>query len=125
MAAVTTATTFAPWGRSGTRTRSSYAIIDIVERAGVLSPAAARLSAAWFFVPALCGVVLVAGATRRVRLEASAAASLGLLVAVGAVLVARSPLVTEPGAILGALTGACTTVAGVIALVVTIKRRMT
>ena len=44
LASITTLSTFGPWGTSGTKTRSSYALVEVVERAGVLSPSLARLS---------------------------------------------------------------------------------
>ena len=113
LALLTTASTFAPWGTSGTRSRSSYDIVDIADRAGVVPSSMATLAVGWFLIPALCGLVLIAAAWRRVRLGACCATSLGALVAVGGVLVARSPLAVEPGATLGTAAGACTVLASV------------
>jgi hypothetical protein len=110
---LTTASTFAPWGTSGTRSRNSYAIVDIADRAGVVPSSMAAVAVAWFLIPALCGLVLVALASRRVRLGAVLATTLGALVAVGGVLVARSPLAVEPGATLATAAGACTVLASV------------
>jgi hypothetical protein len=113
LAVLTTASTFAPWGTSGTRSRNSYAIVDIADRAGVVPSSMAAVAVAWFLIPALCGLVLVALASRRVRLGAVLATTLGALVAVGGVLVARSPLAVEPGATLATAAGACTVLASV------------
>lgn len=116
LAMITTSATFAPWGSSGSRARSSYAIVDIAERSGVLSPSVASLSVVWYFVPVLCGLVLLATATRSVTLAGGAATTLGALVAIGGMLVVRSPLVTEPGAVIGASVGVCTVLAGATTL---------
>ena len=113
LALLTTASTFAPWGTSGTRSRNSYAIVDIADRAGVVPSSMAAIAVAWFLIPALCGLVLVTIASRRVRLGAFCTSTLGALVAVGGVLVARSPLAVEPGATLGTAAGACTVLASV------------
>ena len=123
LAVVTTATTFAPWASSGDRVRTSYAVVDVVERAGVLTSSSATVSVVWYFVPALCGVVLVCASLGRVVIAGGSAVTLGALVAAGGVLVARSPLGTEPGATVGVLTGVCTALAGVAALVTITERR--
>ena len=116
-ALVTTAATFAPWATSGTRTRSSYEVVDVADRAGVVPASLAPLAPTWFLIPLLCGLVLVATASSRVRLSAVGAGTLGALVAVGGVLVARSPLVVEPGATIGSAAGVCTVSAAIVVLV--------
>ncbi len=122
LAVVTTAVTFLPWARSGARTRSSYAIVAVVERAGVLTGRLSDLSPFWFFVPALCGVGVVALALARHGIGYWATTSLGLVVAVGGALVVRSPLATEPGAVVGICCGASTTLAGALALATNPRR---
>lgn len=114
---IATTSTFGPWGASGARVRTSYEVVQIAEQAGVLAPRLAPLTVVWFLVPMLCGLLLVAVASRRRRWSGLAAITLGALVTAGGVLVARSPLVTEPGAIIGALAGGCTMLAGVVVLV--------
>jgi len=113
----TTLTTVIPWGSSGHRARSSYALVDVAGRAGVLPDDLATAAKAWYLIPVLCGVVLLTAALRSTRPAGVAAATLGTLVAVGGVLVVRSPLVTEPGAavgiVVGLLTASCGTVAAV------------
>lgn len=123
LAVTTTVATFAPWASSGSKVRNSYAIVGIVDRAGVLSSSAAGLSGLWYFVPALCGVVLIAMAAGRVAIGAGAATTLGGIVAVGGLLVARSPLVLEPGATIAALAGVFTMVAGAVSLGIQTRRR--
>ena len=116
LALAATATTFAPWGSSGSRTRSSYDIVDVADRAGVLPETVGTLAVVWFFIPVLCGSVLLAVAWRRVRLAACGAATLGGLVTAGGVLVARSPLVSEPGVFVGVVVGGFTVLAGAVVL---------
>ncbi|HSP04392.1 MAG TPA: hypothetical protein VLR27_12860, partial [Acidimicrobiales bacterium] len=41
LALVTTAATFLDWGRSGQRVRTSYELVDVADRAGVLADDAA------------------------------------------------------------------------------------
>jgi hypothetical protein len=108
LAAGATAATFAPWGGSGSRSRSSYEILDVADRAGVVPESAGGVVVAWFLVPLLCGAVLVAVAAGKARLAAALGATLGAFVTTGGVLVARSPLTTEAGAVLGIVIGGCT-----------------
>lgn len=112
-ALVTLGATFLPWASSGARSRSSYAIIDVVERAGVLSPPWAGLSTAWFLLPVLVGAALLAISVGSVRLVALTTGTIGILVITGGLLVARSPLVVEPGLVLAVGAGACTGCTGI------------
>lgn len=123
LAVATTLSTFGSWGASGDRTRNSYAIVDVVERAGVLSASSADLSGLWYFVPALCGLVLLCSALGRVAIAGALATTLGALVAAGGALVARSPLMVQPAATFGTLVGLCTILAGALALLTTTTRR--
>lgn len=117
LAVATTAATFGGWGRSGSRMRSSYELVDVADRAGVLPDRVAALAAAWFLVPALCGIVLIAVALDRGVTVGAGATTLGALVGVGAILVLRSPLAVGAAAI-GALgLGACTAASGTVLLV--------
>jgi hypothetical protein len=89
---------FLPWVRSGRVDRSSFALVAVVDRLGVLDGSAATAARGWYAVPALGGVVLLAAATRRDRL-AVAVGTLVALAGVGfAVAVHRSPLTPRPGA---------------------------
>lgn len=122
-AVATLATTFLPWASSGSRARSSYAIIDIVERAGVLSSTLASLSGFWFLLPVLVGATLLAVSVGSARLVALTTGTIAVLVITGALLVARSPLVVEPGLVLAVGAGACTGCTGIGTLILT--RRQT
>lgn len=117
MSAATTVATFAPWARSGARTRHSYDVVDVAGRAGVVPASLEPFVPTWFLIPVLFGLVLVAGAVSRVRSAAAAAGTLGALVTVGGVLVARSPLAIQPGATIATAAGACTAIAGIAVLV--------
>jgi hypothetical protein len=113
----TTVTTVFGWGRSGQRTRNSYAVVDAVEQAGVLEGSAARAAPLWFLVPALCGLALLALATRRHTIAGLATTTLGALVGTGAILVGRSPLVAQPAVGVAVVVGAATVLSGVAVLV--------
>ncbi len=117
-ASAATITTFLPWGGSGERRRSSYEIIDIAGRAGVVPDAVDGLTWIWYLVPALCGVVLIAASLHRPRTVGAVSTTLGALIVGGAVLVSRSPLATEAGALAGGLAGAVTMTSGAVAFAV-------
>lgn len=111
-----TASTFLGWGRSGQRTRSSYELVDIADRAGVLPDTLAGIAPIWFLVPALCGLLVLAAAGRCHRLAGGVATTLGVLVGTGAVLVERSPLVAVPAARAALVLAVCTALSGVAVL---------
>ena len=112
-AATSTAATFLPWASSGARTRTSYEIVDVVERAGVLSDSTEVLAGLWYLVPVACGLVLVGVAVRSVRLVTLTAGTIGCTVVAGGMLVARSPLGAEPGLFLAAGLGVVATASGI------------
>ncbi len=123
-AVATTVATFFPWASSGARTRSSYAVIDVAGRAGVLSDSTEGLSGLWYVIPLLCGMVLVGVALRSVFLVSLTAGTIGALVVVGGLLVARSPLGAEPGLYLAVGFGTITAGSGIGTLIMD-KRRST
>ena len=53
LAAFATATTFAPWAASGERSRSSHQLVDVAERAGILTDSAAPMAVVWYLGPLL------------------------------------------------------------------------
>lgn len=112
-----TAATFLGWGRSGRRTRSSYELVDVADRAGVVPDALAGIAPIWYLVPALCGLLVLAAALRRHRVAGAAATTLGALVGTGAVLVERSPLVAAPAARVAVVLAVCTVLSGAAVLV--------
>jgi hypothetical protein len=111
-----TAITFLGWGRSGRRTRTSYELVDIADRAGVLPDTLAGIAPIWYLVPALCGLLVLAAAVRRHRIAGAAATTLGALVGTGAVLVERSPLVAAPAARAALVLAVCTVLSGAAVL---------
>lgn len=117
LALAATTTTFLDWGRSGQRSRSSYQLVDVADRAGVLPDRWAGWAAVVYLAPAACGVVVIAFAARRHLIVGLATTTLGALVGTAALLVARSPLVVEPAGWAAVLVGAGTTLAGVAVLV--------
>lgn len=112
----TTATTFLQWARSGERSRSSYELVDVADRAGVLPDRVAGVAPLWFLVPAAGGLVILAVAARRHAMAGALMTTLGALVGTGAILVARSPLVAGPAVVVAGMLGACTVLSGVAVL---------
>lgn len=108
----TTAVTFGPYARSGTRARTSYELVDVVSRADLVPPPFDRVAPIWFLVPVLCGVVLVAFSVRWHRLAGACAITLGALVVASGVLVQRSVLVLEPAGIAAIPLGVLTAIGG-------------
>lgn len=123
LAVITTATTFLGWGRSGERTRTSYELVEVAGRAGVVDPDLAWLAPLWFGVPAACGVVVLALAMRRRVIAGGLTTTLGALVGMGAILVDRSPLVAAPAARVAVALGGATVLGGA-AVLVTARKEM-
>lgn len=115
---------FAPFARSGDRTRTSFELVDVAGRAGVLPSPYDRLAPVWYSVPAICGVVLLAVSLRRHRLAGASATTLGLLVSGAGVLVQRSVLASTPATVLAIPLGALTAGCG-IAVLITARRAET
>lgn len=122
--AATTVATFLPWASSGARTRTSYEIIDVAERAGVLSDSTEALAGLWYLVPVVCGLALLGVAVRSVRLVTLTAGTIGLTVVAGGMLVARSPLGAEPGLFLATGLGVVAIASGIGTQIIS-KRRST
>lgn len=118
----TTAVTFGPYARSGTRVRSSYELVDVASQADLVPAPFDRFAPIWFLVPALCGGVLIAFSTQRHRLAGSGAITLGALVVASGVLVQRSALVLEPAGIAAVPLGVLTAIGGATLMVVETRR---
>jgi len=114
-------TTALDWGRSGQRWRSSFELVDVAGRAGVLPDRAAGAAQLWYLVPALAGALLVAAGLRRPALTGGAATTLGALVGTGSFLVERSPLVPGPAVTVALVLGAATAIGG-LAVLATARR---
>ncbi len=123
LALATTAATVPGWASSGERTRTSYELVEVADRAGVLDDGAAWAAPLWFLVPAACGLALLALALRRHVVAGVVTATLGGLVGTGAILVDRSPLVAEPTVGVAVVLGASTALSGV-AVLVTARKEM-
>ena len=83
-----------------------------MERAGILPTDTALLAQLWLLAPLLCASTLLAFAAGATRTVAGSSIILGVLVALGGVLVVRSPLVGETGLWLATLAGVSTALAG-------------
>lgn len=123
VAVVGTATTFLAWGGSGERRRTSYELVDVADRAGVVPDALAAWTWIWFFVPGLAGAAILTFALRHYFTLGAVSATLGALMVVGAVAVARSPLVPEIGASAGGFAGVATLAGGVATVVLDRRER--
>jgi hypothetical protein len=105
---------FRPWGQSGSRVRSSYALVAVADRLGFISPGLyTALARSWFVVP--FGVVLALWWVLTNRLLAASAVS--VIVGCGAMAMAqtveRSPLLALNGAVVGRAGGMMSVLAAV------------
>lgn len=103
-----------PWVRSGRTWRSSYELVRTADRLGLTDGRAQRqLVLAWFFVPLLCGVVLVLLALNR-RTAARLVLALVLAMSVPLIaIVSASSLHIGPGPVVAVAAFA----AGAMALI--------
>jgi hypothetical protein len=87
-----------PWVRTGRRRRSSYDLIGLADRLGVLPAGAAGvLARAWVLAPLLAGATVAAVALHRRTVAGVLAVVTGLYAVVLGALVWTSPLATEAG----------------------------
>lgn len=100
---------FAPWLRSGDRTRSSYQLFEVAERLGFLGEGPLRwLPRIWVCVPLLAATAFALSVVDRHRAAGVVGIVVGVYVVVVSVGVFRSPLRAEWGCGLGAVGGAAT-----------------
>jgi hypothetical protein len=106
LAMVCAAVTFGPWLRSGASRRSSYEVVRAAQDLGLLhgwvQPTAA---AAWYFVPLVAAIALLAVALDRPVLAAGLLAVIGAAVSVLAVKLTLGPLSTDWGTSAGLVGG--------------------
>lgn len=88
---------FLPWGASGRRERSSYALLAVVDRLDILDGPAAPLARLWYLAPVAAAVVWLAVALGRPAVARVVAAVLAGGGTVLAVVVRRSVLVDRVG----------------------------
>ena len=115
---------FLPWVRTGERERNSFELIGVARRLRVLQSAWEQpASAAWYFVPLVIALALVAAAVGRRAVAGGLLALAGAAgIAVG-VAVAAAPLAVLPGlrvTIVGAVGAGA---AGVAVLAMEVRRR--
>jgi hypothetical protein len=104
---------FLPWGRSGSAHRSSYQLVAVAGRLGVLSDRVDALALFWFALPMLVVGAWIALAAGLRTLSATLCVVVGALCVLAAVATYRSPLVAEAGAALAAGCGGITVVTAV------------
>ncbi len=98
---------YAGWGISGTRSRNSYELVRSVRSLELLDGVAASLAPAWFALPLLLAVGLVAAGYGRLVLAAAVALVVGVLLIGGWWGVKVSPLRVDTAAAASAILGAC------------------
>ena len=113
---------FLPWGASGRRERSSYALVAVVDRLDILSGPWAALTRAWYLAPVVAASVWLAAAAGRSGLARALAGVLAAGGAALAVAVRRSPLVDRAGTYVTILAAAVVALGLVLTLV---ERRRT
>jgi hypothetical protein len=110
--ALVVAGAFLPWVRSGTSSRSSFALVRSADRLGVVDDGLGEaVLRGWYLVPLLAAIVLVLIASHRPRVAAGAGLLLALVVAAVATVVLVAAPTTGPGPIV-CVVGAAVTVAG-------------
>ena len=110
-------TGFLPWGASGRRERSSYALVAVVDRLDILDGPWAALTRAWYLAPVVAASVWLAAAAGRPGVARALAAVLAAGGAVLAVAVRRSPLVDRAGTYATILAAAVVALGLVLTLV--------
>lgn len=88
---------FLPWGASGRAERTSFALVGVADRIGVLDGAGAVLARAWYLAPAVAAGVWLAAALGRPAVARALAAVLAAGGVALAVVVRRSPVLDRPG----------------------------
>jgi len=113
--AAAVATTFAPWGTSGTVGRSSYELVDAARALDLLDDGLVRFAPAWFTLPFLAAGVVIAVGWGKPRLAAGLAVCVGSVMVLGWMSVKSSPVGVDTGAVAGAVLGGATVaVAGML-----------
>lgn len=98
-------TSFLPWATSGRASRTSYELVDAVERLDVLDGVGAAIAPAWYLVPLLAAAAFLAAVLGRTLLVAASAAFVGTAAILFAVAVNSSPLSADVGCAAAVLAG--------------------
>ncbi len=96
---------FIGWGRSGSRSRSSYELVRSARSLDLLDGLWADLAQVWFVIPLLVAVAVVAGIFNRTGVLAVLGVAIGSLLLVGWWQVKESILGVDTGATAGAVLG--------------------
>lgn len=113
--------TFAPWLRSGSSQRTSYAVVRAADRLDVLGGnGGAVLRSGWSFLPLAAALGVLAVTVGWPRTAAGLAAVVGLAEGLLAFVVMRSPRSADWGALGGLAVGGALVV---VALVTALRRR--
>jgi hypothetical protein len=104
---------FAPWVRTGRRRRSSFDLVGVADRLGVVpSGVATVLARGWVLVPLLGAVALAALVIGAHRVAAVASVATGVYTLAMVWFVATSPLGTEAGLTTSMVGGMITVIGG-------------
>lgn len=110
------ALSFSGWGISGTRSRSSYALVRSVRSLELLDGVWATLAPVWFALPLLLAVGIVAAGYGREWLMGMTGTAAGMLLIIGWWQVKVSPLRVDTGAAASAVLGAVLIVISLLAM---------
>jgi hypothetical protein len=121
---VEVAAAFLPWVRTGERERNSFELIGVARRLHVLQSAWEQpASAAWYFVPFVVALALVAAAIGRRAVAGALLAVAGLAGALVGLAVAGAPLGVLPGLRVTIVSAVGAGAAGVAVLALEVRRR--
>ncbi len=104
---VALALSFSGWALSGTRSRSSYALVRSARSLDIVEGAWATVAGVWFALPLIVAVGVVAAGYRRRAVLSAVCVVVGLLVVGAWWLVKVSPLRVDTGAATSAVVGGC------------------
>jgi hypothetical protein len=96
---------FVGWGRSGSRSRSSYELVRSARSLDLIDGLWADVAQGWFVIPLLVAVAVVAGLFNRSGVLALLGVAIGSLLMVGWWQVKESILAVDTGATAGAVLG--------------------
>lgn len=114
---------FAPWAASGRRERTSFELVRSVEELRIVPAPWSAVTPVWFLLPVACGVALLLSWRLRHLAASLASATVGLVVAAAAAVVARSPLVETAHLSVALVTGLVTLAASATLLGLTAARK--
>ena len=108
---------FLPWGQSGQSERTSYELVAVAHRLELLPAGVAGGRVLWYCVPALVAASFLTWVLEKRVVATTLSALVGLLAAVAALLIARSPVTVRSGAVLAGGAGVAAIIGGALRLV--------